>query len=400
MKLCSVPSLLTAMVAVAFTAGPSAGQSLFDARGLGYTLEPIDARSRGLGGVALGLPEPQISWVNPADAVGLLEPGLVIGYQYDNFDSNALVGGTSEGSTARFPLLMAAFPAGSRWVLMAGYGGFLDQNWRLEQPDSLVLAPDTVGITDITSSDGGVARLRFGVAYQILPTLGVGLGVDAYTGDVEHVERRRFEFQDSTAATCCRAAWDYDGLGFTAGIRYVPVEALSIGASLSYGGTLDAEAIPRDTMVLSSAEGESTSFDLPTSFRAGAAGRIGQATVVVLGGSWTGWSTLDEPLLQAGGARDAWTVGGGIEYEGLAIASRPLPLRLGARTGALPFRWNVADAQGWAQERALTVGSGLVLAGGAVRTDVAFEFGNRDGANSGLDESFWRFDLSVRVLGR
>lgn len=370
-------------------ATPATGQSAFSARGLGYPLEPIDARARSLGGVALGFPEPEITWANPASVVGLLDPGMIIGYQYDNFSTEA-TGGALDGSTARFPLVLAAFPAGPRLVLMGGYGSFLDQNWRIERPDSLTLGNDRVPITDLASSEGGVARLRVGAAYRVLDNLGVGLAVDAYTGDVQRVQGRLFESQ--TTPSCCRTDWSYGGIGLSAGVRYAPMEALSVGASISHGGTLEGE--------VTAGEGSAVSYDLPLVFRGGATGRIGQATLLALGGSWSGWSSLDDTFVEAGGARDAWSFGGGIEYEGLTLGERPVPLRLGARTGALPFRWDNDEATEFASEQVVTLGGGVVLAGGATRSDVALEFGSRGAESAGLDESFWRFAFSVRVLGR
>ncbi|MEX2583588.1 MAG: hypothetical protein WD766_09945 [Gemmatimonadota bacterium] len=383
---------------VCLFATPVAAQSVFSARGLGYLLEPVDARARGLGGVSIGLPEPEISWVNPAAAAGLTEPGMIIGYQYDNFTSDAS-GSTADGRTARFPLLLAAFPAG-RFVLMAGYGSYLDQNWRFEVPDSLFLGEDTVRIVDLASSEGGVARMRAGASYQVNEDLGFGFGIDAYTGQAVRVEGRIFG--NAVSPTCCSSSWEYSGLGYTGGVRYVASEALSLGASLSYGGTLNAEAIAADTTEAATVRARlaSRSYELPLVVRGGASGRIGQTTSLALGGSWGAWSTLDEALGGHGGARDSWSVEGGLEYDAVTLAGRPLPVRVGGRTAALPFRWGTEASDPWARERALTLGGGILLAGGATRTDLSLEFGDRGSDGAALDESFWRVGLSVRVLGR
>ena len=53
------------------SAGAAPAQSLLSARGLGLPLEPVDARARGLGGLPLGLPDAQMSMVNPAASVML-----------------------------------------------------------------------------------------------------------------------------------------------------------------------------------------------------------------------------------------------------------------------------------------------------------------------------------------
>src|SRR5690606_12385961 len=104
-----------------------------------------------------------------------------------------------------------------------------------------------------------------------------------------------------------------------------------VAASLSYGGTLDAE--PQDD------QGEARSYDLPFLVRAGASGRIGQNTLLAVSGSWNGWSSLNEALGDVGGARDSWSAHAGFEWDGASIRNRPIPFRIGARTGALPFRW-------------------------------------------------------------
>jgi hypothetical protein len=369
-------------------AGGAEAQSVLATRGLGFPLEPTEGRGAGLGGLGLGLPEPEISWANPAAAINLFAPGLVISYQYDNVTAQG-VEGVPEGSTARFPLLLAAFPAGERFVIQAGYGSFLDQNWLVERPDTLVLGGDTVPIVDRFASEGGVARLRLGGAYEVLENVGVGVAVDLYTGAVERVQGRLFPGEVEPG--CCRVGWTYRGLGYTLGAQWSPAGSSGVAASLTHGGRL--EATTADPLA------DEASYDLPLVARAGASGRIGQTLLAAVGGSWAGWSRLDEALAQQGGARDSWTVQGGLEWDGLLLRERPVPLRIGGRTGALPFRWDHGPGD-FLNERALTVGGGVVLAGGATRTDLALEFGDRGGDTAGVEESYWRLALSVKVLGR
>ena len=61
-----------------FLAAPAGAQSVFASRGLGYPIEPLDARSRGLGGVTTGLAEPAASLVNPASVAGTPVYGFVV----------------------------------------------------------------------------------------------------------------------------------------------------------------------------------------------------------------------------------------------------------------------------------------------------------------------------------
>ena len=381
--------VLGALLAGALGAGSAAAQSALSTRGLGFPIEPQDARSRGLGGVGLGFTGGELSWFSPAGVAGLPAPGLVVSYQYDDFLATAGAG-EFEGGTARFPMALAGFPVNERIALFAGFGSFLDQNWRIESSDTLLIGGEDVPIVNQFASQGGVVRLRAGGAYQVIPGVAVGLGVDAYTGSVTRTQGRIFPGE--VVPACCRASWRYGGLGFTAGAHFAPTEATGIGVSVSYGGTLDAT--PTDSV------GTPASYELPLVARVGATGRIAQNLLVAVGGSYDGWSALDEALASEGGAQDSWSANAGIEWDALSLQARPLPIRLGARTGTLPFRWRPELASEFATESALTAGAGIVLAGGAVRPDFAFEFGNRGGDLAGIDESFWRFAFSVRVLGR
>lgn len=364
-----------------------AAQSLFSARGLGYPLDPIDSRSRGLGGVSLGLGAGEISWTSPASVIGLPAPGLVAAYQYDQF-TNDDAATDFTGQTARFPLILAAFPIADRFVAIAGYGAYLDQNWRLEQADTLTLGGEDVGIVDRNSSEGGIARLRTGAAMEIIEGLGIGLTLDGYTGSVDRVRGRLFPGEATPG--CCLSSWSYTGLGYSAGIHYSAGDAFSVAGSASYGGTLKATS--------SDSLGTTTEYELPMLVRVGASARLAQNLLLAAGGSWDGWSSVDADLGTGAEVQDSWTAHGGLEWDGMSFRDRPLPIRLGYRSGKLPFATEgVTDG---ATEQAFTGGAGVLLGGGSIRSDFSIEVGSRSGeALPVLNESFWRFGFSVRILG-
>lgn len=375
---------------LALSASPAVAQSLLANRGLGLVVEPTDGRGRALGGVNLGLVQSDFSWVNPADLIGLPAPGMRFAFQYDEFSSDLGLE-VAEGSTARFPLIHLATPVGDKWALSAGFGGFLDQNFAIQRDTSVLIGSDTVAVRDRLSSEGGVARLRLGAAYRIADGLAVGVGVDAYTGAVERAFGRQFSGEGEPG--CCRTQWQYSGLGALGGVAWTPTEATSVSVAASWGGTLDAES--DDSL---SAPG---SFDLPVTLSAGASARVAPDLLTAISAEWAGWSGLDEELVGVGGARDSWSVQGGLEYEGIQLRDRPLPIRLGGRHAALPFSWSQPSAgEEWTDERALTSGLGLILAGGATQADVALERGWRGGADAALEESYWRVTFSVTVFGR
>jgi hypothetical protein len=262
-----------------------------------------------------------------------------------------------------------------------------------------------VGVTDRVSSTGGVSRLRVGAGYRIAPHLSLGAGVDLYTGGTERVAGRIFPGELTPG--CCTARWTYSGTGALASLDWYPSPALRVAVSASAGGTLKAK--PRVEAVDSASSnpqvgdepGAPRSYKLPVTLGVGASGRVSTNTVIAASADWAGWSTLDPTLAAAGGARDSWSAHGGVEWDALSILGRPVPLRLGARYQALPFRAGGAtDATPWSSESAFSFGTGLVLGGGATRSDVSVERGHRGSPDEGLDESFWRIRLSVSVLGQ
>jgi hypothetical protein len=178
-------------------------------------------------------------------------------------------------------------------------------------------------------------------------------------------------------------------------VDWTPSEALSVAVSASAGGSLDAE-VDEERSTDDTAD---ASYDLPTTFSAGASGRIAPSVLLALSGDWAGWSSLNEALAEQGGARDSWSIQGGAEVDLFRAFGQPVPIRLGARTEHLPFRW-VGEGSEWADERALTAGSGLGFGGGAAHVDFSVERGSRGSEAAGLEESYWRFMLSATVLGR
>ena len=378
-----------ATVFALFGAQPAAAQSLFSTGGLGLIADPMDARGAALGGTSLGFPGAELSWDNPAGAVGLPAAGLRVSFQLDGFDAT-FAGRSAEASTARFPLLLGAFPFGNRWTVTAGFAGFLDQNWAFEQRDTLVVGTDSVEVLDRIASEGGASRFRVGTAYRLLPSLSIGLGAELFTGGSERVAGRIFPGQ--TAPVCCTASWTYSGAGALASVDWTPSEAFTVALSASAGGSLDADATSGEDAV-------DRSYDLPVLLNAGASGRIASNVLVTLGGQWGGWSSLDEALVDQGGARDSWSLQGGVEAEVFQLLGQPVPLRIGARTERLPFRFLGADNE-WADETAFSGGTGMVLGGGAARLDLSMERGTRGSDAAGLKESYWRLLFSATVLGR
>jgi hypothetical protein len=389
--------LLAGALVSGAAARPAAAQSILARTGLGFASEPLDARARALGGVGLGLPEANLSLVNPAGIVALPAPALHVTYQADRF-SNDIGGAHESGTTARFPLMHVALPLGERWAVSLGYGSLLDRHWAVETNDSLTLGGQRLPVRDRFVSRGGVAKFRAGAAHRFGEKFGVGVALDVHTGSVRDSLSREFGAPCGTSGSgvvtplCESTVRDFRGVGVSAGARWTPSEAVALAAAVSSGGTLTAKTRTDSTAVTEER------VDLPLTLSAGGSARVASNTLLALSGQWAGWSSATGTLVGAAGARDVWSVAGGLEWDAIALGERGVPLRLGARYATLPFRW---DAQSdWGAERALTGGFGIYLAGGAARTDIGIERGTRGGSDFGVDESFWRLGVSLTVLGR
>ena len=379
-----------ALLAAALTLAPAAlpAQSLLAARALGYPLDALDARSRALGYLRVGLPDPQLSLNNPAAAVGLPAPGVAVTVQGDEFSAEA-VGQDQQRTTARFPAIQVGFPVNQRLVVSVGYAAMLDQNWNVQHADSAVLGGEMRRFTDRFSSRGGVARFRLGAGYRLLPRVDVGAAIDLYSGALRDSVARFFEPGTGLVSTQEGTTYQWEGLGFGAGARWRG-SAGTVALALSGGGSL--EAAPQDS------GGVGKSYSLPLTADLGASARISQVALVAASLRWTAWGSADADLAASGGARDVLAAGLGVEYDAFRLLARRVPLRVGVRYAQLPFRWE--DDGEFLDERAVTAGLGMLFSGGGAAMELAGERGMRGGSEAGLEESFWRLSFTLSLFGR
>ncbi|HET7234373.1 MAG TPA: hypothetical protein VFJ16_30445, partial [Longimicrobium sp.] len=378
-----------AAAALLALAAPAGAQSVLASRGLGYPLEPLDARSRGLGGITTGLAEPVPSFINPASGAGIPAAAFLVAFQPDVYDASGS-GVSASGTTARFPLLLGVFPVSPRLSIQVGYGSYLDQHWQVQQSDSITLSTGRVAVNDRFVSSGGVARLQGGVGYRVTERLSLGVSAEAFTGAANDTTTREIGGL-STAETAVTYA--YSGVQGGAGVRWQPATAFSASAAVHGGGRIRARA---DDDSLGTSNREYTS---PLRADVGASARLNPSTMLAASASWTGWSSLNDELSASGGSRDAASVTAGVEYTGVTFARKTIPLRLGARYGQLPFRWQGAGTA-FPNEKAVSAGLGWSLGGRAALIDAAAERGWRGGGSAGIDEPYWRFSFSLQVLGR
>lgn len=385
-----------AFLAVLLAATPASvsGQSLFNAAGMGVPADPLDARTRGLGGVGIGLRGAALLGSDPAAAADFLLPSISLTAQpaWIDFDrSDGLEAGTFHGT--RFPTVGIAYPTVHSLVATFSLESFLDQRYEADWISTIPVGGDPVEVRDHFVSQGGVSQIRFGVARRFGPSLALGVSAARYGGSLTRRLVREFgEGVDTTVVEPFQAGgfWGYSGAALSGGGSLTLGSVGHVSGSVTWSTPLDATASD-DT------EGESRSYDLPLQVRLGATAVLAPGLALSAGLTRADWSSLDDELRGSVSAGPTASYGVGLELTRARLFGRAAPLRLGYRKADLPFALGV----GTPTEVVWAGGMGLNLSqtGEVVRAalDLALERGDR--SDSLLTERFWRATLTVRVAG-
>jgi hypothetical protein len=387
-----VSSVLLAL----FLTAPNAleAQSLLGTRGLGLPLEAVDARSRALGSEGVGLLGGNLNPTDLASAAGLLIPTVNFTLQ-PHWGRGSLDGESIRSQGTRFPLLGIAYPvADLGGMVTLTFGSYMDQRWEMEEKGTVELESVTTPVTNIFTSDGGIAELRLGWAQRVGNSLSLSVSAGLHTGSVTRTYLRSF---DSLAVSSPEiipftdgGKWTFSGPTGSIGAVWDPVQFLRLGGSLSWSGDMDAEP-SKET------QGEAAKYSLPTVFRVGASGILTPTLSLTLGMSYADWKANEGGLDSETAAGGVWSFGGGLELLTTGLGGRTLPLRLGMRRSDLPFLFDGAKPR----ESIFSGGLGLnltqadqfILAG----VDLAVERGTRKAG--ALKEDFWRASVTFKVSG-
>jgi hypothetical protein len=384
----------TLVLAILLTPGTLIAQSIFATQGLGFPLEPMDARARALGSVGTGLFGGSLTPLDPASATGLLIPTANLTLQ-PYWSEASLDGEPLSGQGMRFPLFGLAYPVPAlNGMISLTYGGYMDQRYRVEVKGTEFLSGVPVPVTDFYSSEGGISTFRLGWAQLFGRSLSLSAGVGYHTGSVTRTFVRSFDPLSvetvQIKAFTDGGKWKYGGLAGSLGAVWDPLDFIRVSGSVSWNGTLEAEP-------LLITGGGAASYDIPTEFRIGASGVLTPRLSLTFGMSYADWKPSPEGLGAETVAGAVMSFGGGIEWQGGGIGSRTLPIRLGMRRSDLPFLLNgekpieTLFSGGFGLN--LTQADSFVLAG----VDMAVERGSREAG--AFSEDFWRGTFTFRVSG-
>jgi hypothetical protein len=371
----------------------SLGQSFLGTQGLGFPLEPLDARARALGSIGVGLRGAALVPTDPAAATGLLVPTVNISLQ-PHWGSGSVGAENLKSQGTRFPLIGIAYPVSAvGGMVTLTFGGLLDQRWEVEEEGVTDLGGTPTPTVDFFKSEGGVSSLRLGWAQNLGGGVSLAMAVGSHLGSVTRTFTRTFdpevvatEVVDFTDG----GKWTFSGLSTSFGAGWNLGQFFRFGGSLILASELKAKPA-------TGTEGEPATYDLPMELRLGATGVLTPRLSLHFGAAYADWKTSEGGLGSEAVVGQVWSFGGGVEWTGLEMGSRTLPLRFGYRRAGLPFRFQDEDPV----ERAFSTGMGLnltqveelVLAG----VDLGVERGSRDAGS--LSESFWRATLTFRVSG-
>src|SRR3989449_6313220 len=356
---------LVAMLACC-VAGPARAQdSQFGIKGLGTPGRMEGVRVRSTAGAFA--PFDPISAL--ADAA-LSDVGRLTAWTLSSTAYRHLSPGGADATlrTPRFPQMGLSGPIGHGIILGGGFATYLDRSYQLATQDTVLVRGVPQPVTDLLSSDGGVVDLRVAASARAWGRLWLGLGLHLLTGSTRLRAVR--EFTNTTYSTAAQTEdVNYDGAG---------ISASAIGL---LGPTLRVAAFARSDSRLRArlAGAEIARNDLPVTVGGAVAWQPGSATRVAATVVYQSWSDAGQYAHNT----TNWAVG--------AELGNGLPLRLGARSGRLPFSPAGAAPREWGA----SVGTGLRLAGGRGLIDVGLEHLQRRA--TGLTERVWTFLLGITV---
>ena len=352
-------SLSAAALVLAFvvSAASLTAQGTLSTQGFGYPTGQLGARARAMGGGPADL-DP-ISPLNPATIALLGRPGVYFEYAPEWRRVSTASGG--EGSAvSRFPLAAANIAIGTRWMIGLSTSTLLDRSWETVNDLTIGQPPDTATAEATFRASGAMNDVRVSGAYRLHPTLSIGIGIHALTG--ESRTERRLVVPDSAnfIPALERRRFGYSGSGVSAGVTWRPVPNLGLGASARTGGTVSASG--GDTTL--------STADYPTRF-GGSVEFTGIRGISLAGRfGWTGWSNLESLSLTDVPVTDTWEYGAGLEGRGPGLLGVDPALRVGYRSRTLPF--GLPDGSE-VSENGFTGGIGFPVAGGRGTLDLTIE---------------------------
>ena len=364
MRLCTI---IFCVLLSAFLPTGAGATSIYNLVLVGERVESGDVRAIALGGSAQLVPDSLgVLYSNPAllSRTRLVTLGATQILALDETRSDEY---TERDNSFIFPALRIAFPIMDLFVISAGYVS------RYDPGGSFVVDGETESgdqyVQRFTKS-GGLFSIPLVVSADITKYVSAGLVFAFEEGNVE--ERWDTEFEDpSFAPGAGFQTADLSGTSYGGGLVLRPFESLMIGGS--YESKVDYDAEVNRVFTTSSLD---TSFTgtgtLPA--RASLAASWGIGPWLFLGSYvWSDFAGefqgLDFPPDRLS---KETTLALGVEYDGVPIGSRTLPIRVSFNYEELPFDY----PRGHTVTKWLAgIGTGIIVRDGHAKFDFAIQAG-------------------------
>ena len=374
----TVSTRCAALGAVALIAAASTApaQGTLATQGFGYPPGQLSVFSRSVGGATAETDA--LSPINPAALASLRRGGLYLQSEQESRSIDA-AGQSASTRAYRFPLFMAAVPAGSRAVIGLSFSTMLDRTWGTE----LRFQGESVSFIQRFRSEGAMNDVRAAGSWALRDNLILGLGIHAFTGENRLTVERLFSDSLSFAPLRDSSNVNFFGTGVSGGVMWRPARALTVGASGRYGGSLDLRE--RDSL--------RTSADAPSRFGVGVRYDIVAGTSIALRADRTLWSRMAGLGSERATPEDTWDYGLGIDAFGPRLLGQQFTLRGGARSRTLPFR----ASEEVVRETSYSFGTGAPFAGGRGQLDFFGEYAARKASGVDAKEHSWTFGLGLTL---
>lgn len=352
-------------------------QGTLSSQGFGYPTGHLSPGALGTGGSNADVDAN--SPLNPA-AIALNSRYAIMLHFEPEFRRTSVGGSSATSNVMRFPTF-AATGRYKRLTFAASVSTFLDRTWVNSYADSLFIDGAWRQSTITTSSNGAIGDSRLALAYTVSPSVQVGLGLHAYTGENRLSFLRTFTDTSGFSGIAQGSVLSYAGNGVSLGAVVTPRSGLVIAGSARMGGSIEGEqngnvvgeaSIPlRTGLTVSWAAVRGASFSA----------RVEQ----------TRWSDLDGLGTSGVTLFDATEVGLGTEVLGPRLGSANAVFRAGLRSRTLPFG---ADGNQVA-ERSFTLGAGVPVARGRAQIDLAVQRAAREAGS--LSERAWLVSIGIGI---
>lgn len=360
-----------------------AAQGTLSTQGFGYPTGQLSTRALATGG---GLAEfdPDTP-INPAAIALSSDPRMFLQYEPE-FRKLTVGDGSANTMTARFPVVAASVPFGSRGSFGVSVATLLDRSSSTTVERQQDVAGQAVTLTETTSTLGSINDIRLAFGFGFSQKIQVGIAGHVYTGQNRVLFSQVFPDSVKFSNVSQTSTLGFTGFAGSAGILFRPGRNIGFGLSGRKGAKIEANR----------ADSAVSKADVPDRLSAGVSYEGIPGSSISAHVSRELWSSMNGLGSSAANAVDTWESGIGVESLGPRIAQRQVVLRVGGRYRTLPFTAAEHDVK----ELSFAAGIGAQFFRNRAAFDISLERAARSVDGNGIDAKERSYILSFGLRVR